>query len=75
MEDDRIGRIERKVDELSSKIDIILAYVSNESDPAKIEADRLTELSINLAANILVDSLGQDAIGKIRDSFKQKYNG
>lgn len=70
MEDDRIGRIERKVDELSSKIDIILAYVSNESDPAKIEADRLTELSINLAANILVDSLGQDAINKIRDSFK-----
>ena len=74
MEDDRIGRIERKVDELSSKIDIILAYVSNESDPAKIEADRLTELSINLAANILVDSLGQDAINKIRDSFKQKDN-
>lgn len=70
MEDDRIGRIERKVDELSSKIDIILAYVSNESDPAKIEADRLTELSINLAANILMDSLGQDAINKIRDSFK-----
>lgn len=70
MEDDRIERIERKVDELSSKIDIILAYVSNESDPAKIEADRLTELSINLAANILMDSLGQDAINKIRDSFK-----
>lgn len=68
---EEIRELDERLTRLEEKIDRILAYVEIRNDAAALENERVTALAINIAANIMADSIDPESRKTIIDKLNK----
>lgn len=68
---EEIRELDERLTRLEEKIDRILAYVEIRNDAAALENERVTALAINIAANIMTDSIDPEFRQMIIDKLNK----
>lgn len=68
---EEMRELDERLTRLEEKIDRILAYVEIRNDAAALENERVTALAINIAANIMADSIDPESRKVIIDKLNK----